>query len=64
VKRQEKKQMISLLGGIRGKKLNLKKGTYADDGIHDQKFFTEDEIHALLQVTGFKDIVTEKVLYP
>ena len=49
---------------VRGKKMNLKKGTYAADGIHDQKFFTEDEIHALLQVTGFKDIVTEKVLYP
>ena len=49
---------------VRRKKLNLEKGTYADDGIHDQKFFTEDEIHALLQVTGFKDIVTEKVLYP
>jgi SAM-dependent methyltransferase len=49
---------------VRRNKLNLEKGTYADDRIHDQKFFTEDEIHALLQVIGFIDIATEKVLYP
>lgn len=50
---------------VRRNKMNLEKGTYVDmDGIHVQKFFTETEIHSLLQGSGFKDIVTEKVLYP
>lgn len=49
---------------IRRNKMNLEKGTYAEDGIHVQKFFTENEIHSLLQDAGFEDIVTEKVLYP
>lgn len=49
---------------VRKNKLNLEKRTYADDGVHDQKMFTEDEIHSLLEEIGFKDIVTKKVLYP
>lgn len=49
---------------VRRNKLNLENRTYADDGVHDQKMFTEDEIHSLLQEIGFKDIVTKKVLYP
>ena len=49
---------------VRRNKMNLEKGTYADDGVHEQKFFTENEIRSLLQSSGFKDIVTEKLLYP
>jgi len=48
---------------VRKNKLNLEKRTYADDGVHSQKMFTEDEIHSLLEEIGFKDIVTKKVLY-
>jgi len=49
---------------VRRNKLNLKERTYADDGVHDEKMFTEDEIPSLLQALGFKDIITKKVLYP
>lgn len=49
---------------VKQNKMDLEKGTYADDGIHVQKFFTENEIHSLLRDAGFKDVVTEKVLYP
>ncbi len=49
---------------VRQNKLDLEKGTYADDGTHIQKFFTENEIYSLLRGTSFKDVVTDKVLYP
>ncbi len=49
---------------VKRNKMNFTKGTYADDGIHEQKFFTENEIHSLLQNSGFRSIITEKVLYP
>jgi SAM-dependent methyltransferase len=49
---------------VKRNKMDLEKGMYAEDGVHVQKFFTENEIHFLLQDAGFKDIVTEKVLYP
>jgi len=49
---------------IRRNKLNLETGTYADDGIHEQKFLTESEIYPFLQRVGFKDIMIDRVLYP
>ncbi|MDH5363643.1 MAG: class I SAM-dependent methyltransferase [Dehalococcoidia bacterium] len=50
---------------VRQRRLDLEKGAYtSEDGTHIQKFFTENEIHSLLQNAGFREIVTEKVLYP
>lgn len=49
---------------IRMKKLDIKNGMYADDGVHLQKFFTEYEIHYELNAIGFVNISSEKVLYP
>ena len=45
-------------------KLDLEEGMYAEDGLHSQKFFTEEEICSLLKATGFEDMLTKKVLYP
>lgn len=49
---------------IKQNKMDIEKGTYAEDGLHIQKFFNESEIHSLLRDAGFKDVTTEKVLYP
>lgn len=45
-------------------KLDLERGMYADDGVHSQKFFTEEEVNSLLTATGFQDVLMKKVLYP
>lgn len=45
-------------------KIDLKKGLYAEDGIHVQKFFTNEEVCSMLQGIGFTVLTSEKVLYP
>jgi len=49
---------------IKRNKMDISKGTYAEDGIHTQKFYSESELRFLLQDAGFRDIATQKVLYP
>ena len=49
---------------VENHRLDLESGLYADNGVHDQKFFRKRDLDILFKKAGLKLEVTKKVEYP
>ena len=48
----------------KSRKLNIRQGTYADDGVNPQRFFKENEISSLFSKVALDTITLSKFFYP